>query len=414
MRLQDTAPNADIDPADIDLLDPDLYGSGDPHAVWAVMRRRCPVYRHARPDGLSFVSVTRHVDAVRVLGDHRDFTSTRGSLVHQLGQPEPAAGSLLVVTDPPEHARLRRHLNAALSPSAVTSWEPHIRKVVRGLLPDIDGVWDAVDIGERLAMAVAGRLLGLPEEEWEQLVTWTNMAASPHDGNFCVRSPTVTLGIAHHSLFEYLTRAVEHRRRSRADDLLADLVADTSPRWSLSDAEIVYTCYSVLLGANATTPHTIAGALLALVEYGEGRSLPRELVAGFVEEGLRWTSPANSFLRHAVRDVDLDGGRVQEGEAVAVWIGSANRDERVFDEPFHFDASRRDKRHLAFGFGAHYCSGAAVARLTLRVFFEELFDWAKAVECAGPATHLSSVFVAGFTRSPMRAILRHSSPRSRL
>jgi cytochrome P450 len=129
-------------------------------------------------------------------------------------------------------------------------------------------------------------------------------------------------------------------------------------------------------------------------------------VPALVEEGLRWTSPASSFLRHAVHDVELSGGRVERGDAVAVWIGSANRDEAVFVEPYRFDVRRADNRHIAFGFGPHYCLGATVARLTLRIFFEEVLELIEELQLAGPVRRLRSNFVAGFAELPVRTSLR--------
>lgn len=402
MRMSQAGGRA-VDPADFDLLDPQFYAHGDPHPLWAQMRTRYPLHRQELPDGRAFISVTRHADAQRVLGDYHDFTSARGSLLQQLGHPDAASGQMLVATDPPRHTQLRQGLNPVLSMKALRPAEPRIRHIVRRILSPEGEVWDLAAQASHLPMAVAGTLMGLPEKDWPQLSRWTDMAASPQEPEFCVRTPTATLAIAHHGLFEYFADQIRHRAADRDDDLIGHLIRMRAGDDALTTAEVIYNCYSLLLGANATTPHTVTGTVLALIERPEAAAAARASVSGLVEEGLRWTSPASSFLRHAQRDVHLSGGMVRRGEAVAVWIGAANRDERVFGSPYQFDVARRDNRHLAFGHGPHYCAGAQLARLTLRVFFEELFGSFDTIELAGPVQHLASNFIAGITHLPVRA-----------
>lgn len=389
-----------LNPADFDLFDPQFYAHGDPHPLWASMRADYPLHRQKLPDGRVFASVTRHADAMRVLGDHEVFTSARGSLLNQLGRPDPAAGKMVVSTDPPRHGELRRPLNAVLGARALRSREQEIRQAARWVLRNADGEWDLAERAVELPMAVAGSLMGLPEADWPRLSQWTSMAASPAEPEFRVHSPAATLAIAHHGLFEYFADQISRRDRAPGGDLIGHLTSVLAGGSPLTGEEIIYNCYSVLLGANATTPHTVTGTVLALIERG---GCPRPApVDGLVEEGLRWTSPASSFLRYAVDDVRLSGGVVHRGEAVAVWIGAANRDEKVFEMPYHFDVRRRSNRHLSFGHGPHYCVGAQLARMTLRIFYAELFARYERIDLAGPVTHLASNFIAGMTHFPVR------------
>jgi cytochrome P450 len=384
-----------LDPADVDLFDPQFYAAGDPHPVWAAMRARHPLHRQTLPDGRTFLSVTRHADACRVLGDHRGFTSERGSLLHQLGRGDAAAGKMLVSTDPPRHTQLRAPLAGALSAKVLASRELEVREAVRRILrPALEaGECDLAAVAGELPMAVAGTLMGIPPPDWPQLSQWTAMAAAPSDLTLCVRNPAATLTIAHHGLFEYFTGQLD----GHGDDLIGLLRTAIVGADRLSAEEIVYNCYSILLGANATTPHAAAGTVLAMLDHPAG-----PVTSLLVEEGLRWTSPANSFLRYARHEVELSGGLVRAGEAVAVWIGAANRDGAVFPEPYRFDAERTHNRHIAFGFGPHYCLGAALARMTLRVFLAELFAAVGRIELVGPVRHLASHFIAGITRLPVR------------
>jgi cytochrome P450 len=149
--------------------------------------------------------------------------------------------------------------------------------------------------------------------------------------------------------------------------------------------------------------------VLAFIEHPDQyrRTAPDEsAVALAVEEGLRWSSPANHFMRYAVADTELSGVPVPAGSAVVAWLGAANRDERVFDEPYRFDVRRTPNRHVAFGFGPHYCIGAPLARIALRLFFSEVVALVDRFELAGEVEHLRSNFVAGITRMPVTVRLR--------
>ncbi|MEO6502204.1 MAG: cytochrome P450 [Jatrophihabitantaceae bacterium] len=413
MRIT-TAGSAPLGLEQLDLFDPRFYAEGDPHPVWAQLRAHAPLHHQVLPDGRAFFSVTRYADACQVLGDHRRFTSERGSLLVQLGRPEAAAGQMLVATDPPRHSELRRPLNKMFAGSALAASEGRIRQAVRAVLsPASQGsaTWDLAVQAAMLPMAVAGLLMGLPEQDWARLVQWTSMAAAPEDPDFRLASVGATLAVAHHQLFQYFSEQVKQRRGAEGEDAIGLLMTMRAGQEPLSTEEIVVNCYSLLLGANATTPHTVAGTVLALIEHPDQFEAVREdrrLIPGLVEEGLRWTSPANSFLRYAVEDVELSGGVVPAGSAVAVWVGSANRDEEVFCDPYRFDVTRADNRHIAFGFGPHYCLGAAVARLTLRLFFEEVFDSIAEFRLAAEPRHLVSNFVAGLARLPVHTRSRSS------
>lgn len=389
-----------VEPADLDLADP-AFHAGDPHLVWAAMRARAPLHRQDLGDGKAFWSVTRYADVCRVLSGHDEFTSARGSLLTQLGGRETAAGVMLVASDPPAHTRLRRPLARWFNGTAAARLRDRITVAVRQVLHGVaeSGTWDAARETAVLPVAVAAALLGLPEADWPHLARWTGMAAAPEDPAYRVARPEVTLAVAHHSLFEYFADLV--RTAPGTDGLLGRLMADAD---GLTRDEVVVNCYSILLGATATTPHTISGTVAALAERpGLYRAVVADpgLVPGLVEEGLRWTSAASSFLRHATRRIELAGGTVEAGEAVVAWVGSANRDAEVFADPFRFDAGRRPNRHIAFGLGPHYCLGASIARTTLQAFFAEFRRLVGAVEPAGVPVPLRSNFVRGFASVPL-------------
>jgi cytochrome P450 len=410
MRLT-PGPARDIDLDAVDLFDLDLYTSGDPHPVWDLMRAKAPLHHQVLPDGREFWSVTRYEDVCRVLGDHREFTSERGTVPTHLGQDDVAAGVLMTSTDPPRHTEVRRPLGSKLTARAVRSWEDSIRRtVVRFLEPALDG--EVFDLAERallLPAIVTGPLLGIPDKDWAELVQLTAMVTAPSDPHFQLGSEAATLAISHHELVTYVTEWVKRRRASgdQDDSLLHHLMSVRPGGAPLSDEEIALDGYSILLGANVTTPHTVSGTVQALIErpeqFDKAQADPT-LIPNLVEEGLRWTSAACNFMRYAVADVTIGGGTIPARGAVVAWIGSANRDAAQFADPHVFDITRANaKRQVAFGYGPHFCIGAPLARLTLRIFFEELLQRFGSIELAGEPQHLRSYFIAGMTHLPLVA-----------
>ncbi|MBM7172988.1 cytochrome P450 [Streptomyces sp. G44] len=410
MRLTPGAGH-DIDLDRVDLFDLDLYTSGDPHPVWDAMREKAPLHHQVLPDGREFWSVTRYEDVCRVLGDHRAFTSERGTVPTHLGTDDVAAGVLLTSTDPPRHTEVRRPLGTRLTARAVKAWEDSIRAtVVRFLQPALDG--ETFDLGERallLPALVTGPLLGIPAKDWEELVQLTAMVTAPSDPHFMQGGEAATLAIAHHELLSYVKDWVRERRASGGEDdsLLQHLMSVRPGGAALSDEEIALDGYSILLGANVTTPHTVSGTVHALIErpeqFAKAQADPT-LIPNLVEEGLRWTSAACNFMRYAVDDVEIAGGTVPARGAVVAWIGSANRDASRFTDPHDFDITRSNaKQQVAFGYGPHFCIGAPLTRLTLRVFFEELLQRCGSIDLAGEPRHLRSYFIAGMTHLPIVA-----------
>lgn len=408
MRLTPGA-GRDIDLDGVDLFDLDLYTSGDPHPIWDVMRAKAPLHRQVLPDGREFWSVTRYEDVRRVLSDHKEFTSERGTVPTHLGEDDAAAGVLMTSTDPPRHTEVRRPLGSKLTARAVKSWEDRIRgTIVRFLEPALDGeVFDLAEKALLLPAMVTGPLLGIPEKDWEELVQLTAMVTAPSDPHFLVGNEAATLAISHHELVTYVREWVRTRRATGGEDdsLLQHLMSVRPGGAPLTDEEIALDGYSILLGANVTTPHTVSGTVQALIErpeqFEKAQADP-SLVPNLVEEGLRWTSAACNFMRYAVNDTRIGGGTIPARGAVVAWIGSANRDESQFPDPHQFDITRSNaKRQAAFGFGPHFCIGAPLARMTLRVFFEELLQRFGSIDLAGEPQHLRSYFIAGMTHLPI-------------
>lgn len=410
-----TPVDVDIDRLGADLMNPMTYCAGDPHAMWDSLRHEIPVARHQLPDGRVYWSVTRHQDCLRVVEDHETFTSEHGIMLSQLGKPDSAGGRQMVVSNPPQHTRLRAPLQELMSQPALRPFHPRLRSYVRESLAPMarEQPWDIADAMMAMPMATAALLMGLPRVDWADLQQWTVMAIAADDPEFQIDGDReATLRTAHTRLFGYFLNLLEDRRHTGTrehHDLVSRLLSIDDAETPLSAGDLVANCYSLLLGANITSAHVPAAVILALLDHQDRyhwwAANPGSLRSG-VEEALRWASPTIHVMRHATADVRLHGQLIRKGEAVVAWLASANRDESVFARPYEFDVKRAPNRHLAFGAGVHYCIGAVTARLGLRIVFEELFRCVEAFQLAGPVEHLASTFVAGVKHMPVAVRLR--------
>jgi cytochrome P450 len=214
--------------------------------------------------------------------------------------------------------------------------------------------------------------------------------------------------MAHRELFAYFQDICRERRKNLGDDLISVLISTEFDGRTMSPGEVVSNCYSVLLGAVVTTPHS---PNYVMAEHSDDGLLGRwaadmSATPAAVEEALRLASPVSHFMRYAVRDAEVRGTRIGAGDAVVVWLGAANRDEEVFPDPLKFLLRRKPNKHLAFGVGPHYCVGHTVARVTLRILFAELLTRFQGFEHAGPAERLRSNFVSGYKHMPIVAVNR--------
>lgn len=407
MRLTDNAVET-IDFENLDLYGPEMYATGDPHRVWRWMRAHRPVHRSELPDGRSFWSVFRYADAVRVLGDYEMFTSKRGTLLSTLDTDDPASGLMMAATDPPNHVALRGPLSRALSPRALKAATPHLEAAVDELLLSFsgDGPWDFATSAMRFPMHFTGALMGIPRDDWDRLATLTTQAIAPEDPMFDGQLPILNILGAHHELFEYFDRmAADRSSHASHGGNLVDILIRECAQMGSNRAAVVYNCYSLLLGANVTTPHAastlveLSARMPGLVEpmRAGGRQLSR-----IIDETLRWSSPANHFMRYTTQEVTIGEATIPGGQAVVVWLGSANRDQDAFEDPDKFVPDRSPNQHLAFGYGEHFCVGASLARLTLRMLFAEIARRDIIFTIDGPPERLRSNFVAGYRSLPVR------------
>ena len=390
----------------VDLADPDLYAHGDPDAVWADLRENDPVHRTTRADGSSFWSVTRYADAVAVYRDPDVFTSEHGMVLGV--DADPAAGRMLVVTDPPRHTALRAVLAGAFTPRVLRGLEARVRELVGDLLGRAvaDGEVEFVDaVAARLPVAVVCDLLGLPaaDHDWMYHLTSTAFGGGDPGLDTGAVSPADRAD-AYGEIFDYYARLARERRSRPGDDLVSVLVHGEVDGVGLDVEEVLLNCTNLIIGGNETTRHAASGGLLALAaDPGQWRALRErpDLLPLAVEEVLRWTTPGMHVLRTATADTAIAGTPVAAGERVVVWNAAANRDPRVFPEPERFRVDRTPNRHLALGHGPHFCLGANLAKMELRALFGDLVRRVDRVEVTGPVQRVPSPVLRGLRRLPV-------------
>ena len=372
--------------AAVDFTDLDNFAAGFPHELFAVHRRDAPVYWHEptehTPDGEGFWSVATHAESLAVLRDPSTFSSETGGARPYGGtllQDLPIAGRVLNMMDDPRHAQIRRLVSSGLTPRMIGRVEDDLRSRARRLLDDVEPgrPFDfLVDVAAELPMQMICILLGVPESERH----WLFHAIEPQFD--LGRTASADDGAR---MYAYGAELVAAKRANPTDDMLSIVANDEA--CGLSELEL-YLFFSLLFSAGAeTTRNAIAGGLLALIDHPDQMQLLRsspDLLPTAVEEMVRWTSPSPSKRRTATRDVLLGGCQVEAGQKVQIWEGSANRDELVFADADVFDVTRTPNPHLGFGQGVHYCLGAHLARLELRVLFEELLGRFATVSLAGP------------------------------
>jgi cytochrome P450 len=397
----------------IDFTDLGNFANGFPHDLFAIHRREAPVFWHQptehTPDGEGFWSVAAYAETLEVLRDPVTFSSVTGGARPFGGtvlQDLPIAGQVLNMMDDPRHTQIRRLVSSGLTPRMIRRVEDDLRQRARHLLDRIEpGVaFDfVVDIAAELPMQMICILLGVPEADRH----WLFEAVEPgfDFGNSRKASmPRLNVEDAGSRMYTYGQELVARKRAEPTDDMLstvANATIDDADAPDLSDAEL-YLFFHLLFSAGAeTTRNAIAGGLLALAEHPDQWDRLRgdfELLPTAVEEIVRWTSPSPSKRRTATRPVSLGGQSIEAGQKVLVWEGSANRDTGVFNHPDQFDIARKPNPHLGFGQGVHYCLGANLARLELRVLFEELLPRFQNIRVMAPVE---------WTRSNRHTGIRH-------
>jgi cytochrome P450 len=389
-------------PAHEPLTDPlieDSFYAGDAFPQYARLRDEAPV---AWNDTKGFWAVSRWDDVMAVSTDPETFCSGRGILVMEIGASYDSPPTMMH-TDPPEHTVYRKLVQPGFAPGRMRALEADVRRRAKLLVDEIEA-GRAVDFVETVAVPfplyIISALLGIPDEDWQRFFEWSE-AVIPGATDWPEEKRMALQADMHETL---LTTTVARRADPR-DDLISVLVQVEIEGRRLSDAELAMFLVQLLVAGNETTRNLVSGGLVALAERPEAWERlrrDRTLVPTAVEEMLRWTTPVVSFMRTATRHAELGGQAIREGDAVLMLYASANRDERQFGpNADRFDIGRDPNHHVAFGFGAHFCIGATLARIEARVLLEELLDRFETVEPAGNVTRSSSAVIAGVKHAPL-------------
>jgi cytochrome P450 len=353
--------------------------------------------------------VATYPETLEVLRDPVTYSSVTGGsrpFGGTLLQDLAIAGQVLNMMDDPRHSQIRRLVSSGLTPRMIRRVEDDLRARARRLVDEVvpGQPFDfLVDIAAEVPMQMICILLGVPESERH----WLFEAIEPQfdfGGSRKAALSQLSIEEAGSRMYTYGQELIAAKRAQPTDDMLsvvANALVDDGDSQALSDLE-VYLFFSLLFSAGAeTTRNAVAGGLLALAEHPDQLRALRgdfELLPTAVEEIIRWTSPSPSKRRTATRDVTLGGHRIQAGQKVQIWEGSANRDDTVFQRAAQFDVTRKPNPHLGFGQGVHYCLGANLARLELRVLYEELLSRFDAVRLVEPPE---------WTRSNRHTGIRH-------
>jgi cholest-4-en-3-one 26-monooxygenase len=406
----------------IDLLDRDEFGRRVPHEWFEHLRRSAPIYRHPEPDGPGFWVLTRYEDVAELTRNWTSFSSDqeRGGVVglEDRRQAEEGGldrgGQMMLTMDPPAHTRYRKLVNRAFTPRSIRRLEERLRaasgEIVERAMAADGGRCDFVtDVAAELPLLAIAELLGVPAEDRHQIFHWSNRLVGIDDPEFVADGDDVTeAGV---EMFRYADGLARDRRRTPRDDMISKLVHGEVDGESLSEMDFNLFFLLLAVAGNETTRNAIASGMAALMDRPDQYELlaasPEIMATTGCEEVLRWATPVMYFKRNVTHDLDYKGVGLTEGEKVSIWFISANRDEDVFDDPYRFDLRREDNAHLAFGGGGpHHCLGAHLARLELRVLFEELVRRVERVEPAGEPERLRSNFVNGLKHLPVRLIAR--------
>lgn len=389
---------------------------GYPHEAWALLRREAPVFRYERNVKLPFWAITKHEDIVKLSRlPKENLNAPRLAVFPEFSPPTEDEREIrhLLVMDAPDHPVYRKLTSAHFTPRSVRRLEASIEQITK---ETIDGIANGGEVHELdfvtevsapVPLAVLADLLGVPREDWKLMFAWTNAIVGSDDPEYQEGGGSQsTAEQARIQLFEYFWKMAEERRKKPRDDIASVLANAKVDGESLPPRELLSYFFLLVVAGNETTRNAMSGGLLALIQNPDQLDKLRKdpsLVDTAVEEVLRWTTPVIQFCRTATRDFELRGQKICAGDSMCLFYPSANRDEEVFDRPFEFRVDRQPNRHLAFGIGGHFCLGANLARLELRVLFRQIAERLIEIELSEPVERLRSSFLGGVKHMQIRS-----------
>jgi cytochrome P450 len=389
---------------DVDLADPQTHLDPDLPELWRRLRTESPMHWNrpidARP---GFWAVSRYADVLAVYKDNTNFTSETGNVLDTLLRgSDSAAGKMLAVTDGPRHREIRKLMLRSFAPRALAPVVEKVRERSHRLVVHAvaKGEFDlATDIADHIPINTIGDLMDVPLADRPKLVDWNTRTLSRYSS----AHTEMDEWLARNEILLYFADLARARRRAPGVDVISALATGTVDGKPLSEDEIVFNCYSLILGADESSRMSSIGGILALAEHPDQWTALRDGDADLetgVEEVLRWTTPAMHFGRRAVTDTTIGEQPIAAGDIVTLWNSSANRDEQEFTTPSRFDLARSPNRHLTFGYGPHFCLGAFLGRVHVAAILDAVRSTVRSIEVLAPPTRLLSNFVYGYSSAP--------------
>ncbi len=406
-----TQANSAVEPAlaDVDLYSPDIYVQGVPHHFFKILRREAPVFWQEEPDGGGYWALTKYDDIVTVSLDPATYSSgEKGAL---LMDPPPdhveVNRGILINQDAPMHTTYRRLVSRGFIPKMVLQMETHVREVASQIIDRVAprGECDFVpEIAAELPLQAIVEMMGVPVEDRHKVFDWSNKMIGNEDPEYAT-TPEVPR-IAAMELYMYASQLAVERKANPRDDIISVLMQADIDGEALTDPQFNAFFLLLAVAGNETTRNLISGGMLALFENPDQRARLQadpSLLPTAVDEMLRWVTPVMQFRRTAMRDTEIRGQKIRKGDKVVMYYPSGNRDEDIFADGDSFDVGRSPNEHIAFGPGGpHFCLGANLARLEIRVMFETLLRRLPDLELAGDVQRLRSNFINGIKHMPVR------------
>lgn len=403
-----------------DIVDPDVYVSGVPHATFKRLREEDPVSWWDEKEGSGFWALTRYEDIVSASQNPKVFSSSRGIRLEEMTDEELQARQTMMEMDPPEHTNYRRIVQPPFTYREVGAAEAGIRLLARSVVEKVRGqkAFDFVDaIARQLPMRMLGKMLGIPDEDGPWLVKQGDALIGNADPEFTSHPVGIVNTDAYRlmpfrspvsqDLFAYAEKQARLRREKPTDDVVSMLLRPKRDGEPLSEHEFKNFFTLLVAAGNDTTRYTMAAGMLALLEHPDQLALLRDhpdLMASATEEILRWGTVTMHFRRTALQDIELRGKRISRGDKVVLFFISGDYDDRQFPDPFCFDIRRSPNEHLAFGLKSpHKCIGEHLARVEIRVLLEELLPRLTSIRLCGPVERLRSNFISGIKHLPLEA-----------
>ncbi|HEX6392490.1 MAG TPA: cytochrome P450 [Acidimicrobiales bacterium] len=392
-----------------DIYDPDLYVDGPIHQIFEELRRSDPVHWQDMPGEPGYWAVLKHADVAHVARHPELFSAEREGVI--LENPPPAqlerSRNMLLMMDPPRHTAYRKPLADSFKAKVIAGLEDRVRAICKEVMAEAADKKDVEfchEVAGMLPSQVVGELVGIPKEDWAQIRTWAEQATSSQDPDLAGAESYTEEGMVEMAMYA-IAFAQKRRSEPPREDLASLILAGNFGDGPMSEIEFGSFFVQLVVAGNDTTKTMLSSGLLAFLQHPDQMAelrADRTLLPGAVEEVLRWANPLHYFRRTATADTQIRGVPIREGDKVAMWYTSANRDEDVFADPHRFDIRRRPNPHLSFGIAQHFCLGVHLARLEGRIFFEELLEAFAVIELAGEPRRIRSNLNNGLKRLPIR------------